>query len=71
MTSNLAASVRARLTNHAKASKRPFEEVLQHYGLERLLYRVAELRHRRLGASFASQRRPCFLKTAGRLFAEL
>ena len=46
MTSNVAASVRARLTNRAKASQRPFQEVLQHYGLERLLYRLAQSMHR-------------------------
>lgn len=46
MTSNTAASVRARLTNLAKASRRPFQEVLQHYGLERLLYRLAQSPHR-------------------------
>lgn len=46
MTSNIAASVRARLTNRAKASHRPFQEVLQHYGLERLLYRLAQSPHR-------------------------
>jgi len=46
VTTNTAASVRARLTNHAKASHRPFQEVLQHYGLERLLYRLAQSPHR-------------------------
>ena len=40
MTTNLAASVRARLSNHAKESKRPFQELLQYYGLERFLYRL-------------------------------
>jgi hypothetical protein len=45
MTSNVAASVRGRLTNLAKASHRPFQEVLQHYGLERLLYRLAQSPH--------------------------
>lgn len=43
---NTAASVRGRLTNRAKASQRPFQEVLQHYGLERLLYRLAQSPHR-------------------------
>lgn len=46
MTTNLAASVHARLLNQAKASQRPFQEVLQHYGLERLLYRLAQSQHR-------------------------
>jgi predicted nucleotidyltransferase component of viral defense system len=37
--------VRGRLTNQAKASQRPFQEVLQHYGLERLLYRLSQSPH--------------------------
>jgi hypothetical protein len=45
MTKNIAASVRARLTNKAKETKRPFQEVLQHYGLERFLYRLASSQH--------------------------
>jgi hypothetical protein len=44
--SNTAALVRARLTSQARASDRPFQEVLQHYGLERLLYRLAQSPHR-------------------------
>ena len=39
MITNTAASVRARLTNKAKETRRPFQEVLQHFGLERFLYR--------------------------------
>ncbi len=35
MTKNVAASVRARLANQAKETQRPFQEVLQYYGLER------------------------------------
>lgn len=46
MTGNTAASVRGRLTNQAKARQRPFQEVLQHYALERLLYRLAQSPHR-------------------------
>lgn len=42
MNRNLVASVRARLANHAKATGRPFQEVLQHYGLERFLYRLSQ-----------------------------
>lgn len=42
MKSNMVESVRARLTNHAKATGRPFQEVLQHYGLERFLYRLSQ-----------------------------
>lgn len=36
---NIAASVRQRLLNHAHATGRPFNEVLQYYALERFLYR--------------------------------
>lgn len=35
------ASVRARLTAHAKTSRRPFQEVLQYFAMERFLYRVS------------------------------
>jgi hypothetical protein len=45
MTKNISASVRARLTSKAKETKRPFQEVLQHYGLERFLYRLATAPH--------------------------
>lgn len=45
MTRNVAASVRARLTNIAKESRRPFQEVLQYYGLERFLYRFSRTEH--------------------------
>jgi hypothetical protein len=37
---NLAASVQARLQNHARAMKRPFQELLQYYAMERFLYRL-------------------------------
>lgn len=47
MTKNVAASVRARLTNEAKKSGRPFQEVLQYYGLERFLYRLSRSAHQR------------------------
>ncbi len=40
MTTNLAASVHQRLLNHARATGRPFNEVLQHFALERFLYRL-------------------------------
>ena len=46
MTKNIAASVRARLTNKAKADSRPFQELLQYYGLERFLYRISQTEHR-------------------------
>jgi hypothetical protein len=40
VTSNLAASVHQRLLNHARATERPFNEVLQRFALERFLYRL-------------------------------
>ena len=44
--SNLAASVQARLQNHARATKRPFQELLQYYAMERFLYRLSKTSHR-------------------------
>lgn len=44
--SNLAASVQARLQNRARASKRPFQELLQYYAMERFLYRLSTTTHR-------------------------
>ena len=44
--SNLAASVQARLQNRARASKRPFQELLQYYAMERFLYRLSTTPHR-------------------------
>ena len=41
MTKNNAASIRARLKNHADASKQDFNLTLNYYGLERLLYRLS------------------------------
>ena len=41
MSRNLAASVRARLKQHADATKQDFNLTLTHYGLERLLAVVA------------------------------
>lgn len=40
MTRDVAASVHQRLLNHARAEGRPFNEVLQHFALERFLYRL-------------------------------
>ena len=42
---NLPASVRKRLLNHAKAGKRPFNEFLQYYAMERFLYRLSRSPH--------------------------
>ncbi|MGH7144154.1 MAG: nucleotidyl transferase AbiEii/AbiGii toxin family protein, partial [Planctomycetota bacterium] len=41
MTKNVAASVRQRLLDRAKADQRPYNELLQHYALERWLYRLS------------------------------
>lgn len=47
MTSkNTAASVKARLLKQAKESGRPFDELLQYFGLERFLYRLSQSEHR-------------------------
>lgn len=43
---NLEASVQARLQNHARATKRPFQELLQYYAMERFLYRLSKTPHR-------------------------
>ena len=40
MTKNLAASVQQRLLNRATAAQRPFDELLQYFGMERFLYRL-------------------------------
>ena len=39
---NTAASVHQRLLNKAKETARPFNELLQHYAIERFLYRLSE-----------------------------
>ena len=43
---NMAASVRQRLMNKAREQKEDFSIVLTRYGLERLLYRLSQSRHR-------------------------
>lgn len=45
MTKNIAASVRQRLINLAKDSQKPYNELLQHYALERWLYRMSVSPH--------------------------
>ncbi len=42
---DVAASVRQRLQNVAKKANRPFQEVLEYYAMERLLYRLASSKH--------------------------
>lgn len=44
-TTNIAASVHQRLLNLAKASGRPFNELLVYYGIERFLYRLSISRY--------------------------
>ncbi len=43
---DLAASVHQRLKNSAKATGRPFNEVLQYFAMERFLYRYSHSEHR-------------------------
>lgn len=45
MSKNLPASVRQRLTDKAKETNRPFQEVLQYFAMERFLYRLARSPH--------------------------
>lgn len=42
---NRGASVRQRLLDKAHAEKRPFQELLQYYAMERFLYRLAQSPH--------------------------
>jgi hypothetical protein len=42
---NTAASVHQRLLNIAKESSRPFNELLQHYAIERFIYRLSKSTH--------------------------
>jgi hypothetical protein len=41
---NLTASVHQRLLNEAKATDRPFDEILQRFAIERFLYRLSKSR---------------------------
>jgi predicted nucleotidyltransferase component of viral defense system len=43
---NLSASVQARLQNRAREMRRPFQELLQYYAMERFLYRLSKSPHR-------------------------
>jgi CTP:phosphocholine cytidylyltransferase-like protein len=43
---NITASVKARLLNIARNTQKPFQEILQYYGIERFLYRLSESNHR-------------------------
>lgn len=42
---NIAQSVHQRLLTQAKATGRPFNELLQHYAIERFLYRLGQSKH--------------------------
>ncbi len=42
---NIAASVRQRLLNKARADERPFNEMLQYFAIERFLYRLSKSPH--------------------------
>jgi len=42
---NMAASVHARLTEIARRTGRPFQELLQYYAMERFLYRLSKSPH--------------------------
>ena len=42
---NIPASVRQRLLNRAKSDRRPFNELLQYYAMERVLYRLSQSAH--------------------------
>ena len=41
----MSASVRQRLLNRAKSDRRPFNELLQYYAMERFLYRLSQSAH--------------------------
>ena len=42
---NMAASVHQRLLNKARESSRPFNELLQHFAIERFIYRLSKSPH--------------------------
>ena len=42
---NIPASIRQRLLNRARSEKRPFNELLQYYAMERFLYRLSQSQH--------------------------
>lgn len=45
MATNTAASVRQKLLNKSRDEKRPFQELLQYYAMERFLYRLSQSPH--------------------------
>lgn len=46
MAKNVGASVRQKLSNKSREEKRPFQELLQYYAMERFLYRLSQSPHR-------------------------
>ena len=42
---DIGASVRQRLLNQSRAQRRPFQELLQYFAMERFLYRLAKSRY--------------------------
>ena len=42
---NVSASIRQRLLNRAKSDRRPFNELLQYFAMERFLYRLSQSTH--------------------------
>ncbi|MFC1479366.1 nucleotidyl transferase AbiEii/AbiGii toxin family protein [Planctomycetota bacterium] len=44
---NISASIHQRLLNKARETKRPFQELLQYYAMERFLYRLSKSEHAR------------------------
>ncbi|KPQ30984.1 nucleotidyl transferase AbiEii/AbiGii toxin family protein [Halomonas sp. HL-93] len=47
MAKNITASVRQKLLNKSREEKRPFQELLQYYAMERFLYRLSQSTHKR------------------------
>ncbi|MFO8061407.1 MAG: nucleotidyl transferase AbiEii/AbiGii toxin family protein [bacterium] len=43
---NISASIRAKLRNKAMAENKPFQEILQYYGMERFIYRLSVSKYR-------------------------
>ncbi len=42
---NIPASIHARLANEAQKTRKPFQDLLQHYGMERFLYRLSKTKY--------------------------
>lgn len=42
---NFSASINARLQNYARTNNKPFQEILQYYGIERFLYRLSKTKY--------------------------